>query len=334
MIQIQTRQPLTDLAESFLQMAKNPKQGNITGKLIKKCNEAPKQQAEFWGLLNENLDKVLAGNPVQLQEIVDNIGSRFPNVKNWAEKSTSDLRKNLEYVFNYKGFSENKNNGWNAYWLADQLGVDTCLYCNRLYTHTVRKGSKNISRPQFDHFLDKVRYPYLAVSFFNLIPSCSVCNSGLKGSAKFSPDTHLHPFLEGFGNLVRFNLKIQDCSFFHGNIQSGKIEFKNKQTPYEHEGNLIARARQNISAFKLTDMYSQHIDYAQEQVSRALIYHTDYLDSLFKQFEGSLFRNREDLVRLVADNYIDEEYLSMRPLSKLTKDIAEQFGLWEIFFND
>lgn len=61
-----------------------------------------------------------------------------------------------------------------AYWLQSQLGVEVCPYCNRIYTTTLY-GKKRI-RPDFDHFYPHSRYPYLAVSLFNLIPSCNICN--------------------------------------------------------------------------------------------------------------------------------------------------------------
>ncbi len=61
-----------------------------------------------------------------------------------------------------------------AYWLQRQLGVKVCPYCNRMYTTTLFGGYK--IRPDFDHFYPKSKYPYLAVSLFNLIPSCSICN--------------------------------------------------------------------------------------------------------------------------------------------------------------
>ena len=61
-----------------------------------------------------------------------------------------------------------------AYWLQSQLSVKVCPYCNRMYTTTLY-GKKRV-RPDFDHFYPQSRYPYLAVSLFNLIPSCNVCN--------------------------------------------------------------------------------------------------------------------------------------------------------------
>lgn len=61
-----------------------------------------------------------------------------------------------------------------AYWLQSKLCVKVCPYCNRMYTTTLY-GKKRI-RPDFDHFYPKSRYPYLAVSLFNLIPTCNICN--------------------------------------------------------------------------------------------------------------------------------------------------------------
>lgn len=61
-----------------------------------------------------------------------------------------------------------------SYWLQRQLGVKICPYCNRMYTTTLFGEDK--IRPDFDHFYPKSKYPYLSVSLFNLIPSCSMCN--------------------------------------------------------------------------------------------------------------------------------------------------------------
>ncbi len=77
----------------------------------------------------------------------------------------------------------------------------------------------------------------------------------------------------------------------------------------------------------MLEIYANHIDYAHEQVNRALVYNEDYLDNLFRQFEGSLFRTRDELIRFIVANYTEDWDLQNRPLSKLTKDIAIQFGL-------
>ncbi|WP_323658038.1 hypothetical protein [Aliarcobacter butzleri] len=41
----------------------------------------------------------------------------------------------------------------------------------------------------------------------------------------------------------------------------------------------------------------------------------------------SLFKNREDLLRLITGGYIDDTDINKRPLSKLIKDISEELEL-------
>ena len=77
----------------------------------------------------------------------------------------------------------------------------------------------------------------------------------------------------------------------------------------------------------MKEVYQEHLDYVFELVNKAMIYNDDYIDSLYKQLEGSLFRNREDVLRFVTANYVEDYDLHLRPLSKLTKDIVDQFDL-------
>ena len=72
----------------------------------------------------------------------------------------------INNIINYSLFDDY------AYKIANDLNVNTCPYCNRNYINTViDKGKKGIIRPTFDHFFPQVRHPFLALSFYNLIPS-------------------------------------------------------------------------------------------------------------------------------------------------------------------
>lgn len=52
-----------------------------------------------------------------------------------------------------------------------------CPYCGRAFIYSVqREGDNTVVKPQLDHFLPKGKYPFLALSFMNLIPSCQTCN--------------------------------------------------------------------------------------------------------------------------------------------------------------
>ena len=245
-----------------------------------------------------------------------------------------------------------------------QLNVKVCPYCNREYTfHFIYDKMKNGEAIQkkkvlydFDHFITKGDYPYLALSFFNLVPSCSICNSRFKAKIEFTRGNNVYPFEEGFEKISRFKLKfnsIQEIKkelkkyypdltnveletkakdaygvgLFYGNLDGFSICIQKKELLTNEEESLWRKAENNIDVFRLEDVYNQHKDYIHELIQKSVIYNQDYIDSLFQQFEGTFFRNREDVLRLVSGNYITEEDLDKRPLAKLTKDISEELGL-------
>lgn len=248
---------------------------------------------------NYSLEEVMTAKPEKLHEIA----------LQYQNNSNFDFMKTL-----YKNFS-NKKIEYNAYDLATKLNIDVCPYCNRNYTFTVESANGS-TRPQFDHFYDKDTYPILALSFYNLIPSCSICNSTMKGTKPFSIATHLHPYQESFNDHAKFSLKIQNSSFYHDeNGFDVKIE---TQEP---------RAQKIIDDFALQTLYDKHKDIVLELIQKAEIYNESYIDELFNRYEGTLFKNREDLMRLVTCGYIGDEEINKRPLSKLIKDISEELEL-------
>ena len=91
---------------------------------------------------------------------------------------TPDEREAIQAVFRYPKMNEDKGDKDNmAYWIVNRLKAETCPFCNRMYTKTLMMSKNNARiRPELDHFYPKSKYPYLAVSLFNLIPICSYCN--------------------------------------------------------------------------------------------------------------------------------------------------------------
>ncbi len=81
-------------------------------------------------------------------------------------------------------------------WVDKRLGLDYCPYCGNeetsftVFNHAV--NGQTVLKPELDHFLPKSLYPFFAVSFFNLVPSCNTCNhKDLKGDynpLSFLPD--------------------------------------------------------------------------------------------------------------------------------------------------
>lgn len=58
---------------------------------------------------------------------------------------------------------------------------EICPYCGRSYIyfvdHPTKSNPNTMVKPCIDHFLPKDQYPYLAMCYYNLIPSCTGCNN-------------------------------------------------------------------------------------------------------------------------------------------------------------
>jgi hypothetical protein len=112
----------------------------------------------------------------------------------------------LRETFNYGRFSI-KSGKWNAYDLCKLSRLRTCPYCNHAYAFTLQVFKRGF-RPTLDHFYCKKEYPHLALSLNNLIPSCSTCNSSLKGKTDFYLNDHLNPLSDN--ENLRFSLSHTD----------------------------------------------------------------------------------------------------------------------------
>ena len=195
------------------------------------------------------------------------------------------------------------------------FGVNVCLYCNRNYIFNFKKAKSLEATGQLDHFFDKKSYPYLAISLYNLVPCCSTCNQ--RKSTKQSDI--LHPFVDNFDKRAKFTLKIKNSSFYYSTdgfeININPIDSKDTQV------------KNSIDIFNLNRLYQNHQDIILELIQKDVVYNESYLDELYKKYEGTLFKNKEDLQRFISGGYIEEEQINRRPLSKLIKDITQELGL-------
>jgi hypothetical protein len=203
-----------------------------------------------------------------------------------------------------------------AYWLAKELNVNTCPYCNRQYTFTIDKQKK--IRPQFDHFLSKSKYPHLALSFYNLIPCCPTCNHIKSDNANII----LYPYTEGFHDKCRF--QVNHTGFI---LNNDKIAIQLDTMPSCDEL-FIEKCKNSIETFALKELYEQHSDYIEEMVIKAYSYNDDYYEGIVENF-SKIGKTKSEIHRLIFGNYIDRASNEKRPLSKLTSDLLEQMGIVE-----
>ena len=209
----------------------------------------------------------------------------------------------------------------NALFVKD-LDVKVCPYCNRNYILNFQKKGKENATAQLDHFFDKKKYPYLAISIYNLVPSCGTCNQ--RKSTK--QENIFYPYLESFNNSAKFSLK---------GIKS-RDELKKENLDFFDEKRIELdykilndkdKVEKHIEVFNIKNLYNEHKDIVSELLQKRVIYSDDYLESLLDEYEGKLFNNKEHLLRLITGGYIEDKDINKRPLSKLIKDISEELDL-------
>ena len=240
----------------------------------------------------DNLKRVLIGLPTEL----DSIKSKFRKDKN--------IRKIFDYE-NWLNYDK-----YNAYDFAKKLDIPTCPYCNRTYTKTVitQKGEK-IIRPEFDHWFPKSEYPLLALSFYNLIPSCHICNSNVKGKTEFKLDSHFHPYNLASNVKATFSYNYKSCDGYRIKINT-KDDF----------------SRDSVEAFQLENIYQAHEDEVKDLIKIRQAYSDKYIEILNDSLKG-VNLSKEEVYRLAFGVHYEDDKFDRRPLSKLKKDILTELGI-------
>lgn len=261
----------------------------------------------------EYISAVHGLNSHNWQDYLSAKGIAFKN-RNHAQKALISLIETLIEelipIFKYTGDFAKKSTRYSTYSLAEKLNISTCVYCNRIYTKTVINPHK-ITRPEFDHWFPKSIYPLLAISFYNLIPSCHICNSSVKSTTLMNITDYLHPYIPQDINF-RFSYWIESLNKYMFHI---KREFPSK----EHN---------TIKAFKIEEIYETHRDEINDLVRLRRLYSIDYLfklKSLLKSVDSNV--SMEEIYRLAFGTHYNDENHSKRPLSKMKKDILEELGM-------
>jgi len=273
--------------------------------LIIRVNKINNLNGAICSFLNNevNLRNILIGEPNVLETIKQSFNSP-------TEIET------INKLFNYDGFIDKNLKStfsfYNAYHLAENLGISTCVYCNRLYTNTIiSKSSKFISRPTFDHWYPKADYPILSLSFYNLIPSCNICNSTIKGSKKFKLISQFHPYYDHPKQNKKLNF-----SFTYDVTKNNKANCKLK--PFNDF------TKSSLKEMKISELYQAHNEEINELIQLRKSYSGSFIESLQNILNINL--TKEELYRYLFGVYFEDENLINRPLSKLKKDILTELN--------
>ena len=256
--------------------------------------------------IENNLDDILGATADELKGLIETFRQVCPESLDQAHPLHQTLKNDL-FGKAYRNWSRWKD--YNPYTFVEKLGLKTCPYCNRNYIFSVNKRTGKL-RPQIDHFCPQANYPFLSMSFGNLIPSCSTCNH--TKSNRYDPNL-INPYLAKDSDN-RFTIVPNTVDFAY--VESKKYDFES----FDIEIRGKAAASQNI--FKLKELYEQHKDIVVELLVKKKYYPESYIEEL-----KSFGFNEEEVYRFLMANYLQEKDFHKRPLSKLIKDISQELGL-------
>lgn len=266
-------------------------------------NSAEKRKAS---IINFCLTNDLEGMVKTFEDIFIKVYSFEFSDKSTMEKKKiiKTINKELDEILNYEGFNSGKklNNGdkWNRHRFITILGIKVCPYCNREYITSYENETEDIkTTADADHYYPKEQYPILQMNIFNLIPSCSVCNSRTKGK---SNKRHLYPYLDSSESLM-FQIPLEPGE----QVSKILIDTKNNE-----------KAQNSNDVFKLDKIYQAHLEEASE-VKQNVENYLNYGDGVYKALQGlnvpfNIFSTlfsfmgkdalKEPLIKLKQDIYI------------------------------
>lgn len=305
---------------------------SLKKRLLKKIrNEKDAQKKIFYTKLAENkfklLREIITGNPSQLQLIQNKIDGMviantipsFSQTIGGVLTSTTFGTEVLK-LFDYKSC----RGSLKFIWLVDELNVVVCPYCNDSHTHKVKTTDDVKILYEFDHFIPKVFAPYLSLSFFNLIPSCHVCNSNLKATTIFNLNDYTHPYFDDLNSWVSFStdnpVNVNDANSFD-------VEIKTITTNADQ----IRKSGNNIALFAIQQRYNHFKDdIIRLEKMKPNFSESKKQEMLNNGLLGEIFTNRADLnshIALVLDIPVNEMQAVRKEKGKFKLDIAKEFKI-------
>jgi hypothetical protein len=245
----------------------------------------------------------------------------YKNAKGVDKQRTSKFGEEILHLLGYKErFRKNVGRG---IWLANQLNIKSCPYCNANNTIiTEKKYGKELLKFQLDHFFPKSEFPYLSISLYNLIPSCANCNI-TKSSKPLNLNEDYHPYEMNLASKAKFHLKYDPdpakLTLYSICKQNLEIEFIAKHT------DPLNIVKKHNEMYHIDGVYNRHQDHAEELLMLSIIY-SRMQAKKHLEIKG-LFENEEHYYRFLLRNYHLEKDTLKRPLAKFTQDIRKQLHI-------
>ena len=239
----------------------------------------------------------------------------------WKFDDAGDGTLLLAHVFRYDTLTTHPD----LYSYINSISAQVCPYCNRIFTTTVTDKNHK-TRPQLDHFRNKNKYPYLALSINNLVPSCGVCNH-----LKHNDDLDMiYPYEEGMEKVCSFRTTIPKqhitTVLTGARIAPENFELTLSSNLTDENSPQATRIRNSIDKLALKPLYDTHKNYVTDLYFQRYIMTDKLIQDISGQF-SNLFHSEEEVQAALLATCIQEEHWGDRPLSKLTHDILEEIEM-------
>lgn len=247
------------------------------------------------------------------------------------------LLRIVKSIFSYNDFSNIEPPKWGRREFLNLLGLETCPYCQRAYVTNFQDNEVENTTADLDHFYPKAKYPYLALSLYNFVPSCKFCNStGRKGDTDTYKYPHIYPYTDSMKKDIKFTIKIDSA------VQNLFVENKNLEIDINVNNSLSAdkkeKIKNSLKTFKLREVYkNSHSKYVGDLIHNFQKYPKSYtkaLGDIFLDEENKGLNEHQEKLQILNDNFqeiIKKPYTDKiekgEPLAKLTKDIMEELGI-------
>ncbi|MDQ7960501.1 hypothetical protein [Flavobacterium lindanitolerans] len=260
-------------------------------------------------LIDDNLKQLIIARPESITGLISFTKSRYGGFLTKSHPSNIILNN----LFVKSCYDDTKV--FSKHDFIKTIDIDTCPYCNRSYIYYLSKNKE--IKPEIDHFFPKSKYPFLAMSFYNLIPSCQTCNGfGAKEEKDPLKEDLINPYL----------LKNSDFSFTFEPVSSRIISTLLDKNSIKVK--IIKNVPGHLEVFKLKDLYELHSDHVVELIFKSKIKYSDtYRTYLEKYKDKGLEFSDNEIDRMILGNYATEEEIHKRPLAKLYQDIGRELGL-------
>ena len=214
--------------------------------------------------------------------------------------------------------------------VAQAADLRVCPYCGRSFIGIKRDKEKPVNLGlQLDHFFSRDRFPHFAVSLYNLIPCCGICNL-IKG-AEYEPEL-ISPLDEenDFDKKVTFRFDFDQLPGI-GELRKVRILVDEK----EPDSN---RYNKNIEFFHLDEAYGFHRDEAAGMCGKIMSYPKSLVEEIsammhgeVKEYPGeddirALARQKSDLEfdleqMIFEEAFSEQSDFRKKPLAKLYRDL-------------